>query len=149
GGMGGGGEMGGVGGRGDRGALGDTIADSLELDLDLVVACLDDATGEPLAVLLKALGLDNIQAQQVFLLATPKIGRDVTLFFRINDLYAGIEPAVADTLCEAWRQGRVGKAPRQVPHLAENTGRPRPGPAEAARTAVPTERKTFGSGGLG
>src|SRR5262249_31043997 len=74
---------------GDRGALVNAIAESLELDPDLVVACLDDATGEPLAVLLKALGLDNIQAQQVFLLATPQIGRDVNLFFKICDLYAG------------------------------------------------------------
>src|SRR5262249_54787879 len=134
---------------GDRRALVNAIADSLELDLDLVVACLDDATGEPLAVLLKALGLDNIQAQQGFLLATPKIGRDGNLFFRIRDLYAGIEPAVADTLCEAWRDSRVGKAPRHVPHLAENTDRPRPGPSEAMRTAIPTERKTSGSSGSG
>jgi Uncharacterised protein conserved in bacteria (DUF2336) len=133
---------------GEREALINAIAGSLELESDLVKACVDDATGEPFAVLLKSLGLDNVQAQQVFLLATPRIGRETAGFFRLCDLYAGMEPSVAEALTEAWRDSRLARVPRHVPHLAENGDRPRPGTGEAARAPSPAsaERRTLGSG---
>lgn len=133
---------------GERHALLKAISGGLELEDDFVKACLDDATGEPFAVLLRSLGLDNVQAQQVFLLATPRIGRDTDTFFRLCDLYAGMEPSVAEALTEAWRDSRLAKVPRHVPHLAENGNRPRAGTAEATRTPSPAsiERKTLGFG---
>jgi len=133
---------------GEHEALIKAIAGGLELESDLVKACLADATGEPFAVLLKSLGLDNVQAQQVFLLATPRIGRDTAGFFRLCDLYAGMEPSVAEALTDAWRDSRLAKAPRHVPHLAENGTRLRPGMAEATRTPSPAsvERRTLGTG---
>jgi hypothetical protein len=136
---------------GERQSLIAAIAGGLDLDTDLVEACLEDATGEPTAVLLKSLGLDNVQAQQVFLLATPKIGRDVTSFFRLCDIYAGMEPWVAETLTDAWRDDRFSKGSTHIPHLAENGDRPRSGLGEAVRGSppVPTERKTLGSSGTG
>jgi hypothetical protein len=134
--------------RGEHNALVQAIASSLELDRDFVKACLDDATGEPLAICLKALGLDNVQAQQVFLLATPRVGRETQSFFRLSDIYAGMEPSLAETVAEAWRESRQSKPPRHVPHLAENSGRARTGTAEPARPSAPaqTDRKAQGSG---
>jgi hypothetical protein len=134
--------------RGEHHALTQAIAGSLELEGDLVKACVDDATGEPFGVLLKSLGLDNVRAQQVFLLATPRVGRDTTAFFRLCDLYAGMEPSVAEALTEAWRESRTARVARHVPHFAENGKRSRPGVAETARTNAPAEaeRKTLGSG---
>lgn len=126
---------------GQRQALIDAIAETLALDPRFVVASLEDSSGEPLAVLLKALGLDNIQAQQVFLLATSTVGQDVTIFFRLCDLYAGMEPVVAETLSEAWRAPSRPAAPRHVPVFAENGDRRRAGMPEASReSAPPAER---------
>jgi hypothetical protein len=135
---------------GEHQALIQAMASSLELERDFIKACLDDATGEPLAVLLKALGLDNVQAQQVFLLAT-LVGRDTQSFFRLCDVYAGMEASVAETLSEAWREGRLAKPLRHVPHLAENGNRVRTGAAEQARPSAPAQskRKAQGSGDLG
>lgn len=127
---------------GERESLVKAIADSLEVETDFILTALDDATGEPVAVLLKALGLDNMQAQQVFLLATP-VGRDVTPFFKLCDLYAGMEPVVAETLAEAWRGVRHA-TPRHEPVFSENGDRRRQGGVETARehaTSPVTERK--------
>jgi hypothetical protein len=134
--------------RGAYQALVEAVAGSLGVEADFVNACLDDATGEPFAVLLKSLGLDNVQAQQVFLLATPRIGRDVTAFFQLCDLYAGMEPSVAEILTEAWRESRTARPPRHVPHLAENGSFPRPAAGEATRTPAPLadERRPLRSG---
>lgn len=100
------------------------IADGLELAPDAIAACVNDRTGEPLAVLLKALRLDEIQAQQVFLMASPA-GSDVQAFFPLADLYAGMDHATAEVLCEAWR---IVMAERKAPHepfMAENGDRRR------------------------
>jgi hypothetical protein len=134
--------------RGEQQALIQAIASGLDLDRDFIKACLDDATGEPLAVVLKALGLDNVQAQQVFLLAAPRVGRDTQGFFRLCDVYAGMEPTLAEGLAEAWRESRMAGAPRHVPHFAENGNRVRTGGDEQSRPAVAAhgDRKAQGSG---
>ncbi len=127
---------------GQRQALVEAISGGLGLDKEVVVACFDDATGEPAAVLLKALGLDNVQAQQVLLLATPTVGFDVNLFFRLTDLYAGMEKWIAEILVDAWRESEARPARRHEPHLAENGARRRPAAAERTpdRLSPPAER---------
>ena len=131
---------------GQRQALVEAIAGGLGLEQEVVVACLDDATGEPAAVLLKALGLDNVQAQQVLLLATPTVGFDVNLFFRLTDLYAGMEKWIAEILVDAWHENEARPAPRHEPHLAENGARRRPAAAERTpdRLPPPAERARRG-----
>ncbi len=95
-----------------------SIAEGLDISADFVNACVDDPTGEAIAILLKALRLDTIQAQQVFLLATPA-GRDTTAFFPLADLFSGMEPAVAETISEAWRATAAGrKGTGHVPYVA-------------------------------
>jgi uncharacterized protein (DUF2336 family) len=131
---------------GQRQALVEAVSSGLGLQQEVVVACLDDATGEPAAVLLKALGLDNVQAQQVLLLATPTVGFDVNLFFRLTDLYAGMEKWIAEILVDAWRDNEARPAPRHEPHLAENGARRRPAAAERTpdRLPPPAERARRG-----
>ncbi len=109
------------------------IADGLALNADAVAACVHDRTGEPLALLLKALHLDDIQAQQVFLTASP-VGRDVQAFFPLTDLYAGMDHSTAETLCEAWRIVTAQRKAGYQPYLAETTERRRGTAATPART---------------
>ncbi len=100
------------------------IADGLQLNPDAVAACVQDHSGEPLAILLKALRLDELQAQQVFLMASP-VGRDVLAFYPLTDLYAGMDHSTAETLCEAWRIVTAERKTGHEPYLAENADRRR------------------------
>lgn len=130
-----------------RAQLISAIAEALAVEPRLVIACLDDATGEPLAVLLKALGLDSIQAQQVFLLATTTVGKDVAVFFKLCDLYAGMDPSVAEILSEAWRVPARPSRPVHQPVFAENGERRRAASVETVReTGQPAERTNRSAG---
>ena len=115
------------------------ISEGLDLPADLVSAAVDDAGGELLAILLKALRLDDVQARQVFLLASPS-GRDVHGFFPLSDLYAGMEPTVAAALVAAWRDASLGRTPRHEPHLADNGERRGSAPTAAGRPGLPEQQ---------
>jgi hypothetical protein len=96
---------------------------------------LHDHSGDAFAIMLKALRLDDIQAQQVFLLVAPS-GRDVSAFFPVSDLYAGMEPDVAETLVAAWRTAVAEGKETYQPHLAQGASPRRPGGVDASRTQV-------------
>ncbi|MEJ0012328.1 MAG: DUF2336 domain-containing protein [Bauldia sp.] len=115
------------------------IADGLGLPAPLVTAALNDHSGDLFAVMLKALRLDDVQAQQVLLLVAPS-GRDVLSFFPLSDLYAGMEPEVAETLVAAWRSAAASAKETYEPHLAPNGDR-RPSGVDAARPAVSTPQE--------
>jgi hypothetical protein len=128
---------------GQRQALVDAIADGLEIGKDIVLASFDDATGEAAAVLLKVLGLDNVQSQQVLLLSTETIGLDANVFFRLVDVFAGMEAWVAETLVDAWRGEPSHAALRHQPHFSENGVRRRQNAAiekKSDRLPPPAER---------
>ena len=116
------------------------IADGLSLPPSLAAAAVHDASGELLAVMLKALRLDDTQARQVFLLSSPS-GRDVQKFFPLSDLYAGMEPEVAEILVEAWRESTSANAARHEQHLAENGDRRRSSTAVPSRQASETPKE--------
>ena len=118
---------------GRRPDLVEAISGGLDLEPAFIYACLDDDSGEPFAVLLKALSLDSVQAQQVFLLATTKVGHDASVFFRLCDLYAGMEASVAETLVEWWREGGRRTAAKHQPLFVETDERDRPAAVEALR----------------
>jgi hypothetical protein len=118
---------------GQKPDLVEAISGGLDLEPAFIYACLDDDTGEPLAVLLKALSLDSVQAQQVFLLATTTVGRDASVFFRLCDLYAGMEASVAETLVEWWREGGRRTAARHQPLFVDTDERDRPAAVEPLR----------------
>jgi uncharacterized protein (DUF2336 family) len=124
---------------GQRAQLIAAIADGLDITADFVAACLDDATGEALAILLKSLRLDAVQAQQVFLLMSPS-GRDTNLFFPLADLYAGMEASIAEAICETWRATAAGHKSGYESYVAgEDTSRT--GAVQQTRTAPDVGRK--------
>jgi hypothetical protein len=107
------------------------FADGLSLDLDLVARMVDDPSGEPLVLLVKAIGLSDAEARQVLLLANPAIGVAVQTFFRLVDLHAAMEPTVAEAMVGAWRENGGEAAQKQhVPQFSDAEGVRRP----AART---------------
>ncbi len=88
------------------------MADGLQLPTDLVAAAINDGGGEMLAVILKAMRLDDTQARQIFLLTSPA-GRDVHTFFPLAELYSGMDVSVAESLVASWRSAFVRKTSRE------------------------------------
>jgi hypothetical protein len=118
-------------------AIVSAISEGLDLSPDLVAAGVNDPGGELLAIMLKALRLDDTQAQQVLLLASPT-GRNVNAFFPLSDLYSGMEPALAELLVATWRDATARRNPRHETHFAENGGH-RPSAPEIRRLDLPDE----------
>ena len=114
-----------------------TMADGLDLPPSLIAASINDKGGELLAIMLKALRLDENQARQVFLLASPS-GRSVQQFFPLSDLYAGMEPSVAESIVEGWRDSIAAGKTRHEQHLAENGDRRRGATGQPARQSTQT-----------
>ncbi len=108
------------------------IADGLQLKPDDVAAALNDRGGEALAIMLKALRLDEVQAQQVFLLASP-VGRDVQAFFPLTDLFAGMEHSTAETLCQTWRRTGTERRGAHEAHMVDTGDRRRSAEGDTAR----------------
>jgi uncharacterized protein (DUF2336 family) len=120
---------------GQRDAVIAAISEGLDLPAALVIAAVNDAGGELLAIMLKALRLDDSQARQVFLLASPT-GLDVAAFFPLADLFSGMEPSVAETLIDAWRTEVPGR-PRHEAFVEPRRERP----GAAATRSAPQERR--------
>lgn len=115
------------------------IAEGLGLPEPLVAAAMEDTGGELLAVMLKALRLTDVQARQVFLLASPS-GKDVSRFFPLADLYAGMEATLAETFIAAWRDALRHAPSGHEPYTSE--GRPPRGqPAQPARQQTDITRQ--------
>ena len=79
------------------------------------------------------------------LLATPASAATCTAFFRLADLFAGMEPTVAETLVAAWRgdlAARRAATHQSSPRTADR--RPVGTPTEVRREASqsPAERST-------
>jgi hypothetical protein len=117
------------------------FADGLSLDLDLVERMVDDLSGEPLVLLVKAIGLSDAEARQVLLLANPAIGVAVQTFFRLVDLHAAMEPAVAEAMIGAWREKGGAAVQKHVPQFSDAEGVRRP--AVQSRRAPPQRETEF------
>jgi hypothetical protein len=126
--------------KGQQSELIGAIAGTLDLPADAVASALNDSSGEALAVLLKAMRLDEIQAQQVFLLASP-VGRDVQAFFPLTDLYAGMEHATAEVLCTRWRAAPAERRAIHEQHFTENGDRRRPAALPDTQRRIPGDRQ--------
>ncbi len=136
-----------------------TLAQGLRLPERDVTALMDDPSGEPLIVLLRAIGLPETEAQQVLLFANPVIARGVESFERLAQLFGETAEGAADALVSSWRSDRQPAAmPVHAPLFADLALRRgvapgesvRPAPADAGSSAAeaaaqePPGRHTFG-----
>ena len=81
-------------------------------------------------------------------LANPVIGQSVPLFFRLSDLFAGMDPAVAESFIAAWREksvaGEFGHLPQLSPAAGVRSRAESARPAAAAAAEAP--RRLAGEG---
>ncbi len=133
----------------DRAGLIAALAEVVRIDAALVARLVDDASGEPLAILLRAAGLTDMDARTLLLLANPAIGESVDAFRHAADLFTGLDPAVAESFVAAWRPKAARAEPRHqpafadvVPVRARQPGeRPALAPAAAPAETAPVARK--------
>jgi len=109
---------------GNRRRLVAAFAEILEIETVAVERLLDDMSGEPLVLMIKASGLKETDGRIVLLLANPALSQSVETFFRLAELHAALDPAVAEAFIAGWRKPeeaeRATPAPRHVPVFAEN-----------------------------
>jgi hypothetical protein len=114
------------------------FSSALGLATEIVARLLDDPSGEPLVLMIKAAGLDTSDGNTVLLLGHKKIGESVEEFFRLADLLASIEKSTADAFIATWRQPPLRRRPVHVPVFVD-TGERRHLPAfpDADAAAAP------------
>ena len=126
----------------DRERLIGALSESLDIVPDTVRRLVDDPSGEPLVLMLKATGLKDAEGRTVLLLANPAIGESVERFFHLADLHASLEIGIAESFVAAWRSTGIAIAPRHQPVLEESAG-VRSAPATpAAKPQEQAARKT-------
>ena len=96
-----------------------------------------DASGEPMLIVAKALGMPSDVLQRILLLVNPAIGTSVRRVFDLSDLYENLAPQSALRLMMLWRYA----GPAKTAHQAVQ-----PSPAEdhrktPQRQAVPAFKK--------
>lgn len=109
-----------------------TLAGALQCTAEKVARLVDDAQGEPLALILAALGVPSEVAARIFILGDPTIGRSYSKVRRLVDIVATV-PARAASKLVAAMIGRSTEEPRRSASLIEAVDVVRRGEAAQAR----------------
>lgn len=98
------------------------FAEVLEIETVAIERLIDDPSGEPLVLMVKASGLKDTDGRIVLLLANPVLSQSVETFFRLAELYASLDAGVAEAFIAGWRKQDDAErpAPRHIPVFAEN-----------------------------
>ncbi|MCX5497620.1 DUF2336 domain-containing protein [Kaistia dalseonensis] len=121
------------------------LSTGLRLDRDAVTALMDDPSGEALVILLKAIGLDDAEAQQVLLFANPAISAAVETFGRLAELHAGADRSAASRLVDFWRHGAEPARRGHQPLFADMELRRDTRPEAERRAAEPLAERATGA----
>lgn len=128
--------------QGDRAHLGRELADAAAIDMEMATRILRDRDGEPLAVILASLGIDERTATSILLLHG---GPHATLG-HMQDLSAmagRIGWRTADLIVERWRGDRSA-ARTEVQRVLDPADRRGSGRSEAAASGERPAAETFG-----
>ena len=105
-----------------------------------------DASGEPLVVAAKALGMPAVVLQRVLLVLNPAIGQSAARVFELSSLYEEIQPTAAERMVAIWREASAARKPAQGSGACAGAlgrrpaRRPRRGNAVAAHGRAPPRR---------
>jgi uncharacterized protein (DUF2336 family) len=74
-----------------------------------------DASGEPIVVAAKALGMKAAALQRVLLFLNPQIGQSIERVYGLARLYDELTPAAAERMLAIWQQAGGQRKPRHEP----------------------------------
>ena len=126
--------------RGDRTGMLAGFSSALGLATAIVGRLIEDPSGEPLVLMIKASGLSDADGNIVLLLGNKRIGTSVDEFFRLAALLSSVERGTAVAFIDAWRQPSLRHPPVHQPIFAENARGKSPSRPPAWASAAPARR---------
>jgi hypothetical protein len=97
----------------------DEFCHTLERALDISGALAEritrDASGEPIVVVARALGMKAAVLQRVLLFLNPHVGQSVERVYGLARLYDELTPAAAEHMLAIWQQAGGQRKPRHEP----------------------------------
>lgn len=92
-----------------------TLERALGISAALAERITRDASGEPIVVAAKALGMKAAVLQRVLLFLNPQVGQSVERVYGLAQLYDEITPAAAERMLAIWQQAGGQRKPRHEP----------------------------------
>jgi uncharacterized protein (DUF2336 family) len=125
----------------NTGEFGRILERALGISRTLAERIVRDASGEPVAIAAKALGMKAAVLQRVLLFLNPAIGQSVERVHDLAMLFNALKPEAAETMVSVWRTSdqKTGHAPRRVyepMHYDDERRGARPQSAPAARRSL-------------
>lgn len=118
--------------RHDGTAFARELADALDLDRALAQRIVDDATGEPIVVVAKVLGMPAEVLQRVLLFLNPSVGQSVQRVYELAALYEQMSLQAAHHLLSILRDATAQPAHRSVTYQPTSWNDEQIGAREAA-----------------
>jgi uncharacterized protein (DUF2336 family) len=123
----------------NAGEFGRTLERALGIGRALAERIVHDASGEPLVIAAKALGMPAVVLQRILLFLNPAIGQSVQRVYDLARLYDEIAPAAATGMLAIWRRAGAPTPGRYEPATWDDERQSArslatPSPMRAART---------------
>lgn len=110
--------------RGQADAFVRALEDAFRISARQARRIASDASGEPLVVVARALGMSLPTLERILLTLNPAIGHSVTRVYALADLYRDISPEAARLMVDIWYRAdpRPQRGARHIPVLAPDAG---------------------------
>jgi hypothetical protein len=128
------------------------IERGLSIGVSVAEMITNDATGEPIVVVAKAIGMRSETLQRILMFLNPKIGQSAETVYRLNTLFHEVSAGACAHLMESFRDaGQRRAATHQPQYYDDETSSARasatPGQRQAAtRRAAPLTERFRGNG---
>jgi uncharacterized protein (DUF2336 family) len=127
------------------------IERGLSIGVSVAEMITNDATGEPIVVVAKALGMRSETLQRILMFLNPKIGQSAETVYRLNTLFHEIDAAACAHLVDSFRDaGQRRAATHQPQYYDDETSSARasatPGQRPAAARGAPLTERFRGAG---
>jgi hypothetical protein len=124
-----------------------TIERGLSIGVSVAEMIANDATGEPIVVVARALGMRSETLQRILMFLNPRIGQSAETVYRLNTLFHEVSAAACAHLVDSFRDAGERRAATHQPQYYDDEksnarGSATPGrwPATVRRGAPLTER---------
>lgn len=109
----------------NAGAFAETLARALGIPRGLAERIVGDASGEPIVIAARSLGMKAAVLQRILLFINPAVGQSVQRVFDLADLFEELSPTAADRMVAIWRTAAppAARKPSYQPIYQDDTAR--------------------------
>ena len=109
--------------QGNSGEFSRTLAHALGIDVNLALRVIRDASGEPIVVAAKALGMKAAVLQRILLFIDPAVGQSVRRVYGLADLFDALSREAATRMVSIWRKHAAAARPVHEPVYQDDMAR--------------------------